>query len=287
MVTQPKEYLRGYSALLKLIRANNLLILFLTQLFVRLFLIGPKKIVDTDIHFGLISLSSILIAASGYIINDYYDVKIDIINKPKRVVIDRLLKRRTALFIHLTLVILSVLLGFLVGWKIALINAIAAFLLWLYSNSLKRLPLIGNITVSLLTAFSVYILAIYYRDENNFILIFSVFSFYLSLIREIIKDIEDLRGDASFGCKTLPIIWGVRKTKLFLYSQFAILTFLLFVLGSNLNYLVLIYFIAFVFLPLLWMFYKLYKADTIREYKFLSACCKYVMISGVISMVFI
>ncbi|HEX8545917.1 MAG TPA: geranylgeranylglycerol-phosphate geranylgeranyltransferase [Cytophagaceae bacterium] len=287
MTNQPIKFSQRLAAFLKLIRANNLAILFITQVFVRLFLIGPRYIISGDRYFLLISFSSICIAASGYIINDYYDVKIDIINKPGRVVIDRIIRRRPAIFIHLTFVVLGTVLGLLVSWQIGLINCLAAFLLWLYSNSLKRLPLIGNTIVSFLTAFSIYILAIHFGDRMNSILIFSIFSFFLSLIREIIKDMEDLRGDSSFGCKTLPIIWGIRKTKFFLYILLFLLTILLFFLGYQLNKGVLLYFLVFVFIPLLWMFYKLIGADTIKEFKFLSAFCKYVMISGVISMVFI
>lgn len=287
MVKQPYNYKQKIASLLKLTRASNLLILIVTQICARFFIIGPKATITTDINFFLISFSSILIAASGYIINDYYDVKIDIINKPGRVVIDRILKRRTAIIIHLTLVIIGVLVGLLVSWKIALINISAAFLLWLYSNNLKRLPFIGNVVVSILTASSIYILAIHYGDEKNYILIFSLFSFFLSLIREIIKDMEDLRGDASFGCKTLPIVWGLRKTKYLLYFLFAVLTLLLLNIGYHLSHNILLYFIIFVFVPLLWMYYKLIKADTIKEFKSLSALCKYIMISGVASMVLI
>ncbi len=273
---------------LRLIRAGNLLIIVLTQYLVRIFLVGPKE--DwlrhlTDFRFFLLSLSTVLIAAAGYIINDYYDIKIDTINKPRRVVIGRIMRRRHAMVTHSAFNALGIGLGLLVGLKVAAVNLVAAFVLWLYSNQLKRLPFIGNFTVALLTAASLLVI-ILYAPRNGFLVVsFAVFAFFISLIREIIKDMEDLRGDATFGCQTLPIVWGIRRTKSLLYILIASFLVILFTLSFYLREWIVFYFSLFVFLPTAWLTWRLVRADTRKEFGYLSTWCKIIMLSGVLSMV--
>jgi len=273
---------------LRLIRAGNLLIIVLTQYLVRIFLVGPKE--DwlrhlSDFRFLLLSLSTVLIAAAGYIINDYYDIKIDTINKPRRVVIGRMLRRRHAMFTHTAFNALGIGLGLLVGLKVAAVNLLAAFVLWLYSNQLKRLPFIGNFTVALLTAASLLVI-ILYAPRNQFLVVtFALFAFFISLIREIIKDMEDLRGDATFGCQTLPIVWGIRRTKSLLYILIGSFLVILFSLSFYLREWIVFYFSLFVFLPTAWLTWRLARADTRREFGYLSTWCKIIMLSGVLSMV--
>jgi 4-hydroxybenzoate polyprenyltransferase len=274
---------------LRLIRVNNLLIIVLTQYLVRIFLVGPKEEWLrhlTDLRFFLLSLSTVLIAGAGYIINDYYDIKIDTINKPRRVVVGRILRRRQAIIIHMVLNVLGLGLGLLVGWKVALVNLLATFTLWLYSNQLKRLPFIGNFTVALLTAASLLVI-ILFEPRNQFLVVtFAIFAFFISLIREIIKDMEDLRGDASFGCQTLPIVWGIRRTKTLLYILILSFLIILFSLSFYLQDWIIFYFTLFVFLPVAWLTWRLNRADTRREFGYLSTWCKIIMLSGVLSMIF-
>ena len=273
---------------LRLIRAGNLLIIVVTQYLVRIFLVGPKENWLqhlTDFRFFLLSLSTVLIAAAGYIINDYYDIKIDTINKPRRVVIGRIMRRRHAMVTHTAFNALGIGLGLLVGFKVAAVNLLAAFVLWLYSNQLKRLPFIGNFTVALLTAASLLVI-ILYAPRNGFLVVtFAVFAFFISLIREIIKDMEDLRGDATFGCQTLPIVWGIRRTKRLLYILIGSFLVILFTLSFYLREWIVFYFTLFVFLPTAWLTWRLARADTRKEFGYLSTWCKIIMLSGVLSMV--
>ena len=279
-----------FSTFLKLTRATNLIILALTQYFIAIFLIGPKNewlSIISDSKLFLVILSTSLIAAAGYIINDYYDIKIDIINKPKRVIIGKILKRRIAILAHTFFNLLGIAFGLIAFWKIAGINFFAAFLLWLYSNSLKRLPLVGNLVISFLTSLSIMAIAVYFDQNYHMVLIFALFAFFLSLIREIIKDMEDVRGDAAFGCRTLPLVYGVRKTKFFLYSLIIIFLTTLLLLGQELSHSVILYFLLFIFLPVAFLAVKLYQSDTSKDFHFLSKWCKFIMISGVLSMILI
>lgn len=286
-----KLHLRSsLAAFLKLIRFGNLMIMVFTQYLVAIFLIGPKEnwqFFLLDWRLFLIVFSTFLIAAAGYIINDYYDIKIDIINKPKRVIVGRLLTRRIAIFSHTVFNFAGVILSLIVSWKISLIVLAAAFLLWLYSNSLKRLPLIGNMVVSFLTSFSVMVVGLHYHKNISLVTIFAVFAFFISLVREIIKDMEDIKGDSAFGCKTLPLVYGIRRTKNILYLLIGIFLICLFLLTKEGDRTLVIYFSLFIFTPLAFLVLRLSKSDSSKDFHFLSKLCKFIMLGGVLSMIFI
>lgn len=279
-------------AFLRLIRFPNLLIIVATQYMVRIFLIGPQYEWRSHLlsqNGFLLSLSTLLVAAAGYIINDYYDIKIDIINKPKRVVIGRMISRRKALVAHALLSIVGIGIGFFLSKQAGLINLVAVFLLWLYSNQLKRLPFVGNLSVAVLTALSLWIMVVYYPQNKLYVFTFAAFAFFITLIREIIKDIEDVRGDVQFGCLTLPILWGIRRTKTVLYLLILLLVLVLFTFSSylQLDYLMISYFAIAIGLPVGWLIWRLFWADTRKDFVYLSFLCKIIILIGVLSMLFI
>ena len=271
-------------SLLKLTRFGNLMIIALTQYFTAGFLVGMYTL--NDFKLFLLSLSTISIAAGGYIINDYYDVKIDYINKPDRVVIGKSITRRYAILFHIVLSASGILLGFYLSWRIAAVNILSVFLLWLYSNSLKRLPFIGNFTVAVLTGLAVLVVDLFYGTNNSLVVIYALFAFFMTLVREIIKDMEDLKGDNSFGCKTLPIIWGIRKTKFLLYIILVSFTAVVIVLNQLYKALPFKYHLIFLFVPLLWLLYRLIRADMKKDFTRLSIFCKVIMMLGILSMAF-
>ena len=280
------RYLRAYfKALFKLIRWTNLILVLLTQYIVFAFIVknrgsGAMQLLPS-FAFLILSFGTILVAAAGYVINDYYDIKIDLVNKPGRIVIGRIITRRQALLIHSIFNFIAIGMGLFLSWRVALYFAGCAFLLWLYSNYLKRTPLIGNIIVSLLTAATIWIISLYYRENDRLIYVYSLFAFFISLLREVIKDIEDTKGDATYGCKTLPILIGVRKTKIFLYGVL-ILFAVLFLdhfqrfLGVNYILLILLFYLGF----------KLFWADKQKDYTQLSLFCKWFMLAGALSLGF-
>ena len=273
------------NSLLRLTRFWNLLIIALAQYFSAYFLISPDTLFD--IRLFLLCASTVWIAAAGYIINDYYDVKIDLINKPERVVIGKGIKRRYALLFHTVLSISGVAVGFMLNWKIGVANANCAFLLWLYSNALKRLPFIGNFTVALLTGLSIFILNLLYPPLHALVDIYAIFAFFITLVREIIKDLEDLRGDDTFGCKTLPIVWGIRRTKVFTYFLMALFVAVVISLHQFSNPLPMTFFAWALFLPMVILVGWLVRADTRRDFYQLSQFCKVIMLAGIISMAFL
>jgi 4-hydroxybenzoate polyprenyltransferase len=276
---------RYITSLLRLTRAGNLFIIALSQYFTAGFLLD-KTTLD-DLRLLILSVSTVTIAAAGYIINDYYDVKIDYINKPDRVVIGKTITRRYAILFHVLLSVMGISLGVLLHWKIGLVNAFSVFLLWFYSNYLKRLPFVGNFAVAALTGLSILVIDLLYKADNPLIYIYASFAFFMTLIREIIKDIEDLKGDNSFGCKTLPILIGTRKTKTIIYLILTLFAVIVVVLNYFYKALPFSYYMLFLFGPLVFLIYRLARADMKRDFSFLSSFCKVIMLLGIISMAFV
>jgi 4-hydroxybenzoate polyprenyltransferase len=273
------------SALLRLTRFWNLAIIALAQYFAAIFFIERNSLFDFQLF--LLSASTLMIAAAGYIINDYYDVKIDLINKPDRVVIGKDVTRRFAILFHTILSATGVGIGFLLSWKVGAVNFFSATLLWWYSNNLKRQPFIGNFSVALLTGLSIFIINILYDVNAIEVIIYSLFAFFMTLIRELIKDMEDLKGDTSFGCKTLPILWGIRKSKYWVYGELAVFAMIVVMINDRYVVLPMYYFIIFLFIPLVLLLIRLIRADTVKDFYNLSQFCKMIMLLGILSMPFV
>ncbi|MDN3668812.1 geranylgeranylglycerol-phosphate geranylgeranyltransferase [Echinicola jeungdonensis] len=286
----PAEKAFTIPAFLRIIRPGNLLILAFAQLMTAFFLVehtqSGRPILE-DFSLYILILSTVIIAASGYIINDYYDLKIDYINKPDEVVIGKGMRRRVVMFLHSILNFIGIALAVLVNLKVGLVHFVAAFLLWWYSNSLKRLPLVGNLVVGALTGLAIWIIGFYYQQSQLLVLTYAIFAFFINLIREIIKDIEDREGDRKHGCRTLPIVLGFRSTKniIFIIAGLFVISILTVAYKIN-NPLLYYYFGALGVLFFLFM-YKIYYADRKRHFTELSLLSKILMLTGIISMGFL
>lgn len=295
---------------LKLIRIQNLLIIAFTQYMVRwcllspLFRLGGYHLQMSSFNFFLLSLSTVMIAAAGYSINDYFDVRIDKVNKPERMVIDKGVKRRVAIGAHTVINILAVLIGFYVSWaagawKLVIIHIICSGGLWLYSTSFKRQFFIGNVVIALFTAMVPMVVGIYelwaYHRGPEFspslrdiawysITGLSFFAFITTLLREIIKDIEDYEGDKEYGCKTLPIVLGIRTAQyivvLLAVATMALLVYFQVTVFSQ-NMLSLYYSIVALQLPFLFLIWKTLKAKTRKQFRIAGNTAKFIMLMGV------
>ena len=279
-----------FGGFMKIIRPENLLMVAFAQLMTAFFLVGTTNAglpVLQDYHLYLLIISTVILTASGYMINDYYDVKIDYVNRPKAVVIGKGMKRRMVMILHTVMNVIGILIGLLVHPKIGAITFVAAFLLWLYSNSLKRLPFIGNLTVASLTGLAIWIVGIYYQKSELLVITYAIFAFFINLMREILKDIEDRNGDRKHGCKTLPIVLGFRKTKniifIIAFLFVAAILFVTFKINEPLLFLYFgglsLFFIAFMV--------KIYKADRKSHFSELSTISKILMLTGILSMGFL
>jgi len=260
------------------------------------------------IYCLLLVISYVLIYAEGYVINDYFDLNIDQINKPEKVVVDKIISRRWVIFWHVFLSVIGVIIGFYIDWFtpvkfLGLLNAVVVALLFLYSISLKKKLLIGNILVSALTAWAILVITFcetshllkpevgsYTEKITRISFLYTGFAFVISLIREVVKDMEDIDGDRRYGCNTMPIAWGIQSTKIFVSVWLVVLIgMLLFV-----QFYVLIlkwwwsatYSILLIILPLFYIFKLLLQAKTSKDYHHLSTLIKMVMFAGILSMLF-
>ncbi len=276
-------------SILQLIRAQNLLIIFASQIFIKFSIINEFRFQSLlfDINFLKISIGTTLITAAGYIINDYYDVKIDVINRPLSVVVERVISRKQAIIAHSIITFVALLIGLSINVKIFIIFTLSSLLLWWYSNYLKKKPFWGNLSIACLSATSVLVMAVAYSKNTIPLYFYSSLIFTITLIREIIKDMEDLNGDKAYGCKTLPIVFGIRKTKGFIVLL--LLLFILLILSTPLFLASTMIYSLFVILllPLVTkFFFILPKADTIKQFHQLSSLCKWMMSIGVLSILF-
>jgi 4-hydroxybenzoate polyprenyltransferase len=313
------------TAFLRLVRWPNLVFIVVTQCLFYYLIALPvfnnfnAAPVLTQNLFWLIVLSSVLIAAAGYIINDYFDLNIDRVNKPDKLVVEKIIKRRWAIMWHLILSLAGFVISTWVCFKItelyalavAAINLLCIFALWLYSTTYKRKLLVGNILISLLTAWTILILyLINMRSwlqtiiDNNavhnyelastklfkYAIVYAGFAFIISLIREVIKDMEDMEGDAKYGCKTMPIVWGIPATKVFTAVWLIVLAAALIIIQVYALYLgwwwSVLYSVTAIIIPLLWILQKLYQAKVAKDYQQLSTAVKLVMLAGILSMIF-
>jgi 4-hydroxybenzoate polyprenyltransferase len=295
-------------AFLKLIRIQNLLIIAFTQYMIRWCILIPRlghAFVMHDFLFFLLVLSTVMIAAAGYIINDYFDVRIDKVNKPERMVIDKGIKRRVAMGAHTVINVIAILIGFYVSysvgaWKFFMIHVIAATGLWFYSTNFKRMFFIGNIVIALFTALVPFVVGLYqlplgfetdFTDRNRiFTIIFSVsfFAFITTLLREIIKDIEDMEGDREYGCKTMPIMLGVKNTKRIIIALslatmacLAYIQYSMFRVDFDVYRRAFYYFLFALQLPFMFLIWKVWFATSKTEFRFAGNTAKFIMLMGI------
>lgn len=298
----------------KLIRWPNLIFIILSQVLFQFCIYNPLYDIessDTPFAFYLIMIASVLIAAAGYAINDYFDVNIDQVNKPKKVVVSNIISRRWVIFWHFFfslsgIYITLIAFPFHTYWHIHLANLFSILFLWFYSTTIKKKLLIGNILIALLTAwvigvvyFSKFTIAellyaskITSKDLRFFklMILYASFAFVLTIIREALKDIEDMEGDAKFGCRTMPIVWGLKATKVYVAVWLVVVIAILSIIQLYVVpfgwWFSIVYCVLFIIIPLSFVLYKLNTSFTSADFNSLSNWVKIAMLAGVLSMLF-
>lgn len=254
--------------------------------------------------FYLLVLSTVLIAAGGYVVNDYLDTDIDDINKSGKNVVGKLISKKATWNIYMSLSLTGMAAAVLPAYEIGnvnylLIQIISAGLLWFYSYSYKRQFLIGNIIVSVLSALVVLLPAYYEAVAENllygnisvnfyFVYAYTGFAFITTMAREVIKDLEDMKGDSAAGCKTFPIVAGVVPAKIlvivFSVLVVAAITYLQIDQFKQQDFISFSYFLVAVQLPSLWLIITVARAKEKEDYGLASKLSKLVMAGGILSM---
>ena len=294
-------------SILKLIRWKNLLLIALVQVLIKyaLFQSFNSDITLNGFGFSLLVIATLCIAAAGNIINDICDIDTDLINKPSKVIVSTLISEPKAFNMFLWLTIIGVCIGFYLSNLIdktsfSAIFIVTSALLYVYSTTLKQTILIGNVAVSILVAMSIIIVGLFdllpvITPENQqaqltvfkILLHYALFAFMINLLREIIKDIEDIKGDSKAEMRTFPVVIGKnRATKVLFGLSFIPLIAVTYYVITYLykQQIAVGYFLLFVIAPLLYFTIKIFSAESDKELHHLSNVLKFIMLMGVLSL---
>lgn len=277
-------------SLFSVIRGYNIPIIIIAQYLSAIFILAPEKKpshVILDIYLLLIVIATALTIASGYIINSFYDSKKDLINRPNKTTLDRLVSQKTKLSVYFILNFVVVFLAIFISWRAFLYFSVYIFLIWFYSHKVKKFVVIGNLMATLMAILPFFALLLYYKNFYEVIICHATFLFILILIREMIKDLENIKGDLANDYKTIPILYGELNSKkiiTFLTLLTVIPVFLLiekFEIG-NMD----LYFYSCLLL-LLFFLLKVWKSDTKEHYLLLHNVLKFLIVSGVFCIILI
>ncbi len=293
--------------ILKLIRWKNLIMIALVQLLIKYALFEPFGVTITlnGVGISVLILATLCLAAAGNIINDIYDVETDLVNKPDRVIVGKSISEKTAYTLFFALNIIGVGLGFYLSHVVGkspffTLFVIISALLYMYASYLKQLPFIGNLVISILVALSLIIVSIFdvlpaitaanKEAQLTFfkiVLDYAFFAFIINLIREMVKDMEDIDGDYKAQMNTLPIAIGRDRTHniLFVISLIPVLAVVYYVTTFLYKQeLAVAYFLLLIIAPLIYISIKLFSAKTKKDYTHISVILKLVMLFGMLSM---
>lgn len=291
MLTRKAKFLLSkVFSFFSVIRGYNIFVIVLAQYLASIFILSPEiRALDVilDYQLFILVLASSLTIASGYIINNFYDAQKDLINRPRKVMIDRLVSQKTKLTVYFTINFIVALIASIVSWRAMLFFSTYIFLIWFYSHKLKKYPIIGNITASVLAVLPFFGILLYYKNFYNVIFAHAMFLYLLLLIRELIKDLENIEGDLVSNYKTIPVLFGekVAKNIIAVLTISTVIPVYYLVDVFNVGYMDIYFYISL--LILMFFLLKLGKAKTKPEYLKLHFLLKFIIVSGVFCIVLI
>lgn len=277
-------------SLFSVVRGYNIAVIALAQYLSAVFILDREsRALDIilDLNLFLIVLASSLTIASGYIINNFYDAQKDLINRPKKTMLDRLVSQKTKLQVYFALNLLVTLLAFLVSWRAVFFYSGYIFLIWFYSHKLKKYPVVGNLTAALLAVLPFFGILMYFKNFYEVIFAHASFLYLLILTRELIKDLENLKGDLVANYRTIPVMFGEKASK----SIIVCLCFLtlipvyLLIEVYDVGHMDIYFYVGMI--VIIYFLQKLWKADSRNDYLQLHNILKVLILAGVFSIVLI
>ncbi|RYY31746.1 MAG: ubiquinone biosynthesis protein UbiA, partial [Sphingobacteriaceae bacterium] len=277
-------------SLFSVVRGYNIPVIALAQYLSAIFILNKEsRALDVilDINLFLIVIASSLTIASGYIINNFYDARKDLINRPQKSMLDRLVSQETKLYVYFGLNFLLVLLAFLVSWRAAVFFSAYIFLIWFYSHKLKKYPIIGNLTAAFLAVLPFFGILMYFKNFYQVIFAHATFLYLLILTRELIKDLENIKGDMATDYRTIPVMFGEKVSK----SVITILTFLtvipvyLLIDVYDVGYMDIYFYTGMI--VIIYFLIKLWDAQSQKQYVQLHNIMKVLILTGVFCIVLI
>lgn len=289
---KPKNYSFFYKflSLLSVVRGYNIAIIVMAQYLAAIFIFSPDKslkevLFNLDLYF--LVLATMCVIASGYIINNFYDAEKDIINKPIKTKIDSIVGQKTKLNIYFLLNFIGFGFAFLVSWRAALFFAIYIFLIWLYSHKLKKYPLPGLFSAAILAILPFFAIFIYYKNFSTIIFTHAAFLFLVLMIRELVKDLENIKGDVAHNYSTIPVKYGEYFTKLLISILVLFTLDPIYFLWKYPEIGMMKYYFYFVGITFIVFSLLLWKANTKKDYLILHNIIKMIIVVGVLSLMLI
>ena len=277
-------------SLFSIIRGYNVLIIVLAQYLTSIYIIAPHlnvKEILFDVNLFMIVLASASAIASGYIINNFYDSDKDLINRPEKTMLDRLVSQNTKLTAYFVLNFLSVFFASYVSFKAVLFFSLYIFGIWFYSHKLKKYPFVGNFVAAILAVIPFFAVFIYYMNFDLVIFVHATFLFIIISMRELVKDLENLKGDFAQNYRTIPVVYDNALSKKML-SFLCLLTLIpsyLLIFRFNLGYMDFFFYgsivALFVFVIILW------KSNKKLHFLLLHNILKFIIVAGVFSIALI
>ncbi|MCG2429590.1 geranylgeranylglycerol-phosphate geranylgeranyltransferase [Aequorivita xiaoshiensis] len=281
-----------FFSLFSVVRGYNILIIVIAQYLSSIYILAPElpvREVLFDVNLLMLVLASSTAIAGGYIINSFYDSEKDFINRPRKTMLDRLVSQHTKLSTYFILNFLSVVFASYVSFKSVVFFSIYIFMLWFYSHKLKKFPFIGNMVAAILAVVPFFAIFVHYANFDIVIFVHATFLFLLISMRELVKDLENLKGDITHGYNTIPVVYGERTSKLML-TALSLLTLVPIVLlitkfKDEIGYMDFYFYASIaglvLFLTVLW------KSKNKIHYLILHNILKFAILIGVFSIVLI
>lgn len=285
-----KLLLLKIASMFSVIRGYNIPIIALAQYLSAIFILAPeKRALDVLLDFNLfiIVIASSLTIASGYIINNFYDSKKDLINRPNKSMLDRLVRQKTKLQVYFAVNFIVFLLAFFVSIRAVFFFSTYIFLIWFYSHKLKKMVVIGNLTASFLAVLPFFAILLYYKNLYPQIFAHATFLFLLLLIREMIKDLENIKGDVANNYKTIPVLFGENFSKkiISVLTVSTIIPIYFLIEIFEVGYMDIYFYVSLI--VLIFFIQKLWKSESKTDYLMLHNILKFLVVSGVFCIVLI
>ncbi len=287
---QQKHIVLKFFSMFSVVRGYNILIVVIAQYLTSIYILAPDKTLRSvlfDINLLMLVLASSATIAGGYIINNFYDSEKDSINRPNKSRLDRLISQNTKLSFYFVLNFSAVVMASYVAFNAVLFFSVYIFGIWFYSHKLKKLPFIGNITSAILTITPFFAIFLYYLNFDTVIFVHAIFLFFIISMRELTKDLENIKGDLLLNYKTIPIAYGEKSSKIML-TILALLTLLptyLLLYRYNVGHMNLFFYFSTVLLLLFLVI--LWKSKRKIHYLILHNILKFIIVAGVFSIVLI
>lgn len=299
---QHKLLLMKIISLFSVVRGYNIPIIILAQYLSAIFILSPEKralAVLLDLNLFIIVFASSLTIASGYIINNFYDSQKDLINRPNKSMLDRLVSQKTKLNVYFTLNFIATLIALYISWRAFLFFSAYIFLIWFYSHKIKKYPIVGNLTAALLAVLPFFAILLYFYNKILFeeienykrqlavIFAHATFLFLLLLVREMIKDLENLKGDLANGYKTIPIVYGeeISKKTITALTLLTIVPVYILIEIYDVGYMDIYFYSCLIVLIFFLLF--LWKSNAKEQFLLLHNVLKFLIVSGVFCIVLI